>query len=85
MPCNFQYGEPGMRQEVPSFIDLNGFQRATYQNLYGAVKIAGCSAAWLPGIFTFRKRPYGKLSMTGDRFFRPLTKFRTAVPGSFPP
>ncbi|PYY16717.1 MAG: hypothetical protein DMG61_03795 [Acidobacteria bacterium] len=65
--------------EVPSFIDLGRFPPAIYQNPYRAVKIAGCNDPQSFPIFTFRKRPYGKLTITGDRFFGPLTKFRTAL------
>lgn len=59
--------------EVPSFIDFAWFAHTVYQNLYGAVKIAGCKVPSGLGIFTLRKSEYGKLAGTGDRFPRPLT------------
>lgn len=58
--------------EVPSFIDFAWFAQVVYQNLYGAVKIAGCKDPSCLVIFTLHKSEYGKLGVTGDRFPRPL-------------
>jgi len=73
---------PGMGiglTEVPSFIDLGRFPTAIYQNLYRAVNFAGCDDLVSFRIFTLSKSRSGKLPITGGRFFRSLTTFRTAV------